>query len=237
VLDKGLPKSALADLLGIVEPYVDIWKLGWGTAYLDPDVKAKVAMLRQHEVQACTGGTLLELAWVQGRQAEFFAWAQECGFPCVEVSNGTVAMSREEQSELVRAAAEWFTVLAEVGSKDPAAPVSPDVWVADAASDLAAGARWVITEGREGGSVGLYRPDGTVREELVARLVDDVGAERLVFEAPRREQQAWLIRALGCEVSLGNIGTTDVLGVETLRLGLRSDTVRLPTRSGKDAAS
>ncbi len=230
VLDKGLPLDDVRSLLGVCAPYVDIWKLGWGTSYLDPAVEAKVALLRDADVHACTGGTLLELAWVQGRHADCLAWAADCGFPCVEVSNGTAVIPAENKRELIEAAADQFTVLAEVGSKDPQAPVAPDRWATEALGDLAAGATWVVAEGREAGSVGLYEADGRVRAEVVAALIDAVGVERVIFEAPRKDQQVWLLRSLGLEVSLGNIAPAEVLGVETLRLGLRSDTLAAPVR-------
>lgn len=225
VLDKGLPLDEVRALLGVYAPYVDIWKFGWGTAYLDPAVVSKIALLRDANVLACTGGTLLELSWAQRRHAECLAWAADSGFPCVEVSNGVVAMSQQEKLALVEAAAGRFTVLTEVGSKDPNAVVSPQHWADQATRDLSAGATWVVGEGREAGSVGLYEHDGTVRAELVSALTATVGVGRLIFEAPRREQQAWLIREFGLDVCLGNIAPGEVLGVETLRLGLRADTL------------
>lgn len=225
VLDKGLPLDQVRGLLRVYTPYVDIWKFGWGTAYLDPAVVEKIALLRDADVLACTGGTLLELSWVQGRHADCLAWAADSGFACVEVSNGVVAMPQEEKAALVEAAARRFTVLTEVGSKDPDAVVSSQHWVEQATRDLAAGATWVVGEGREAGSVGLYEPDGRVRAELVAALTAAVGVESLIFEAPLRSQQAWLIREFGPDVSLGNIAPGEVLGVETLRLGIRADTM------------
>jgi phosphosulfolactate synthase len=238
VLDKGLPLDEMGALLRQCAQYVDIWKFGWGIAYVDDAVAEKVALLRECGVRACPGGTLLELAWSQGRVIDYLTWASDCGFPCVEVSNGTVGMPGAEKRALIESAAVRFTVLAEIGSKDPSAPVSADDWSKQALADLSAGARWVVTEGREGGSVGLYEPDGRVRGELVSALTTAIGADRLIFEAPRREQQVWLLRHLGHEVSLGNIAPSEVLGVETLRLGLRADTIAggpdraAPSRAG-----
>ena len=230
VLDKGLPLDQVRGLLGVYEPYVDIWKFGWGTAYLDPATVEKVALLRGADVLACTGGTLLEIAWAQGRHADCLAWAADCGFACVEISNGVVAMPQEEELALVAAAAGRFTVLTEVGSKDPNAVVSPRQWAEQASRDLSAGATWVVGEGREAGSVGLYEADGRMRSDLVSALTAAVGVDRLIFEAPRRDQQAWLIREFGPDVSLGNIAPAEVLGVETLRLGIRADTFAPTTR-------
>ncbi|MGE5719410.1 MAG: phosphosulfolactate synthase, partial [Nocardioidaceae bacterium] len=178
-------------------------------------------------IGSCAGGTLLEISWAQGKEREFLGWARDVGFSYVEVSRGVAPMPREVKQELIRAAAAWFEVLAEVGSKDPGTEPAPDMWADEIASDLRAGARWVIAEGRESGTVGLYRADGSVREDVVAAAVRGGGTDRVLFEAPRKDQQAWLIRKLGPEVNLANIAPDDALALETLRRGLRADTFQM----------
>lgn len=227
VLDKGLPAADAARLLDVCGHSVDVWKFGWGTAYLDPGLSEKLAVLREHDVLGCTGGTLLEVAWHQGVVGQYLAWAEDLGFPCVEVSCGVAPIGAAEKHRLIEAAAERFVVLAEIGSKDPDAEVSPDAWAAAAATDRDAGATWVVTEGRESGTVGLFCANGDVRADVVAAVVDAVGIECAVFEAPRKDQQAWLIRRYGPDVNLGNIAPAEILGVEALRLGLRADTFDL----------
>jgi phosphosulfolactate synthase len=134
-------------------------------------------------------------------------------------------MTLADKHDLLRRAAESFVVLSEVGSKEPDNALTPEQWTDEIAGDLEAGARWVITEGRESGTVGLYRSDGTVREDIVAAAVrGGGGVDRLLFEAPRKDQQAWLIRAFGPDVNLANIAWEEALALETLRLGLRADT-------------
>jgi phosphosulfolactate synthase len=224
VLDKGLPVAEVAPLLGVCGAYVDVWKLGWGTAYLDPGLPEKLKVLDGHGVLACAGGTLLEVAWQQAAVEPYLDWAAEVGFPCVEVSCGVAPMSAEDKRGLVEAAADRFIVLAEIGAKDPTAEVSAAVWAADAAADLAAGATWVVTEGRESGTVGLFDPTGEVRSDVVDAVIESVGVGTTVFEAPRKEQQAWLIRRFGPDVNLANVAPSEALGLEALRLGLRADT-------------
>lgn len=224
VLDKGMPVDEVARVLAVAGPYIDVWKLGWGTAYLDPGLEAKLALLGENDVMACTGGTLLEVAWQQGVVEAYLDWACSLGFPGVEVSCGVAAMPAGEKQRLIATAAARFVVLAEVGTKDPAVVVAPDAWAAEVTADLAAGATWVVTEGRESGTVGLYDPDGGVRAGVVAAVVEAAGADRVIFEAPRKDQQAWLIRHHGPDVGLGNITPSEVLGMEALRLGLRADT-------------
>jgi phosphosulfolactate synthase len=231
VLDPGLPVADVASLLGVCSPYVDVWKLGWGTAYLDPGLPAKLRLLDGAGVLACTGGTLLEVAWQQGAVEACLDWATEVGFPCVEVSRGVAGIPDEEKQALVGRAAERFIVIAEVGSKDAGAAVDAAAWAAEAAADLAAGATWIVTEGRESGTVGLFAPDGTVRVDVVDAVANAVGVGTTVFEAPRKEQQAWLIRRFGADVNVANVRPEEALGLEALRLGLRADTFDASVRA------
>jgi phosphosulfolactate synthase len=228
VLDKGSPVRDVEALLSVAAGSIDLWKLGWGTAYLDPGLEEKLPLLTRHDIRACVGGTLLEASWLQERAAECLDWAEAAGFPCVEVSNGTVGMPLEEKHRLIREASERFVVLSEVGSKDPRVPVTAGDWAAEAAADLEAGAAWVLTEGRESGTVGLYTSEGRVREDVLEAVTRVATPTRLIFEAPKKSQQAWLIRRFGPEVNLGNVRLDEVLGVEALRLGLRADTIKAP---------
>src|SRR5579875_2046908 len=222
----GIPLGQMADLLRASAAFVDVWKLGWGIAYLDPDLEAKLELLAAHRVLASPGGTLLEIAWAQGRLAEFLGWAQAAGFPCVEVSAGTVPMAPADKRAVIAEASERFIVLAEAGAKDPSARQAPRDWAREVAGDLAAGATWVIAEGRASGTVGIYDAAGAVREDVVSAIAEAAGPGACVFEAPREAQQAWFVRRFGPDVNLANIGPSAALGLETLRLGLRADTWR-----------
>lgn len=238
VIDGGTPARWLEGLLECVAEFVDVWKFGWGTSYLDPTVGVKTALLARHGVAACPGGTLLEIAWLEGKAGRFLDWAAEVGFPCVEVSNGASGMPSVEKRRLIASASSRFTVLAEVGSKDPGSRRPARAWVEEAVADLESGASWVVVEARESGTVGLYESDGRVRRELVEELLSALGPKQVVFEAPRRDQQVWFIRRLGPQANLGNVAPTDVLGLETLRRGLRADTLHLlaaegPAQSGE----
>ena len=224
VLDRGLPLGYCADLLESGGAYIDVWKLGWGISYIDQNLAAKLELLARHRVLASPGGTLLEIAWAQNRAAAFLDWARACGFPCVEVSAGTVPMTPAQKQELIGAAARHFIVLSEVGPKDPAARMLPEQWAAAVSNDLDAGATWVLAEGRASGTVGLYHPTGAVREDIVAALTAEADPGLIVFEAPREGQQAWFVAAFGPDVNLANVAPADALGLETLRLSLRSDT-------------
>ena len=224
MIDAGLPLPDVRAILDSAAPYIDVWKFGWGSAYLDAGLDAKLRLLRRHDVAACPGGTLLELAALQGSATECLEWAAACGFRQIEVSDGLGLLGQHAKAALIGQAAASFTVVSEVGMKDPTSVFTPATWVELAAADLDAGATAILTEGRESGMVGLYAADGSVRGDVVDALLDRVGADRLIFEAPHRPQQAWLIRRIGPDVNLANVAPRDAAGLEALRLGLRADT-------------
>jgi phosphosulfolactate synthase len=223
VLDKGMTTPALEALLVQAGDSIDVVKIGWGIGYVDPTLKERVALCQSAGIVVSLGGTLLEVAVAQGRLAALLRWAEQLGLDALEVSNGLERLAREEKTALVRQLAGDFTVLAEVGAKAEGVPVVAAQWLAEMEDDLAAGARWVIAEGRESGTVGLYHANGAVREELVDVLASRLG-DQVIFEAPRKSQQAWFVNHLGLDVNLGNIAADEVLPLETLRLGLRADT-------------
>ncbi|HKP89811.1 MAG TPA: phosphosulfolactate synthase [Thermoleophilaceae bacterium] len=227
VIDTGLSSAEAEGLVASAGEYVDLVRLGWGSAYVTRDVERKIAAYRDAGVPAMLGGTLTELAWLQGRVDALRAWLQELAIEHVEVSSGTVRIPDDEKLELIRALAADFTVFAEVGEKDPAALLAPYRWVSLIKDALEAGARWVTCEGRATGDTGLYRPDGEPRTGLIDEILHEVDSRRLIFEAPQKHQQVWFVRRLGPEANLGNILPADVISLETLRLGLRADTLEL----------
>ena len=237
VLDKGLSLVQLQSLIETGGTSIDFIKLGWGTAYVSNGVKAKVAMCREAGINLCLGGTLFEIAVRQGRLLAYVRWLHRLGIKHIEVSNGAVDLPVQRKRALIRTLSAELRVIAEVGSKDSSRPVIAAEWVEEMAGDLEAGASLLIAEGRESGTVGLYHADGEVREELVEAITEALPAGRVLFEAPRKEQQAWLIRRIGSNVNLGNIPPAEVLALETLRLGLRADTLDLLPAVAADLSS
>jgi phosphosulfolactate synthase len=227
VLDKGLSVAQVDGLVEVAGEFVDVVKLGWGTAVATANLRAKLDRYRDHGLPVVLGGTLTELAIAQGRVEGLIAWLRELGIGHVEVSDGTIALSHDHKLDLIRRLAQEFTVFSEVGSKDAAVIMAPYRWVEQIEQELAAGAWKVIAEARESGTAGIYRPDGEPRMGLVDEIVHEVDQHAIVWEAPRKEQQVFFLKRFGSEVNLGNIPPEEVLGLETLRLGLRSDTADL----------
>lgn len=236
ILDKGLGPARARDLTATAGQWIDVVKLGWGTTRFQPEttVREKIEVLRQAEVEVCTGGTLIEIAHAQGRVGEMLEEARRLGFTMVEVSNGVSPMSAREKHDLIGKAREaGFRVWSEVGRKDPEEDdrLTFEDRLEAVEAELAAGAEKVILEARESGTLGIYSRTGEPAVELIQRLVDAVGGPRLIFEAPRKSQQVWMIRHLGAEVNLGNVAPEDAVSLATLRTGFRGDTfadVHLP---------
>lgn len=231
VLDAGLGPSEARDRIAVAGEWIDVVKLGWGTARLTPGdaLREKIQIYRSAGIKVCSGGTFLEIAFAQNRVREFLEAARELGLSMVEVSNGVHPMSEEDKLGLIaKARSAGFTVWSEVGKKDPDedARIGIDDRCFAIARELDAGADKVILEGRESGTVGIYDRAGAPAVEMIQRIVERVGAERLVFEAPRKEQQLWMVRALGPAVNLGNVAPEEALALATLRTGLRGDTFR-----------
>jgi len=225
VLDKGLSCAEVDGLMEVAGEAVDIVKLGWGTALVTGNLAAKLDRYRAHDVPVVLGGTLTELALRDNRLDGLIAWCKELGIAHVEVSDGTIALDAGRKREIVARLAREFTVFSEVGSKDDERIMAPYRWVEEIEAELAAGAWKVITEARESGTAGIFRPDGEVRMGLIDEIVHAIDPAQLIFEAPQRAQQVWFLKRFGREVNLGNIAPGDVLSLETLRLGLRSDTM------------
>ncbi len=225
VLDKGLSLDQVRQFIEVSGDYVDIVKLGWGTAVVTPNVKEKIALYQSFGIPVCFGGTFFEVCLRQGKFEEYLALVDECGMECVEISDGTIAMDEEDKLAILRRLSKRYKVLSEVGSKDEAVVITPTRWVDSIKRELEAGAWKVITEGRESGTVGIYRPTGDVKDGLLEEIRTAFDTSQILFEAPIKKQQAWFIKQFGANVNLGNIPPEEVISVETLRVGVRGDTL------------
>ncbi len=231
MLDKGMGPNMVEDFLEISGPYIDLAKLGWGTSAIHERelIKYKIDTYLSNDIIPYPGGTLFELAYIQGKFDEFLAEADELGFKAIEISDGTVDIEPEERARIIREVKEvGFMALAEVGKKDPKKDhyFTAHDRVKLVKLDLEAGADKVIIEAREGGKdLGIYNDKGNVKKEDLQVLVDNLDMKKLILEAPLKNQQAYLILKFGANVNLGNISPDEITALETMRRGLRGDTL------------
>ena len=232
VIDKGLTVHGVEALLDSCAELIDIVKLGWGTSYVTRNLREKLALYESAGVPVVLGGTFWEVCFVQQKLDDWRRWVHDLGLRHVEVSDGTISIPHQTKLEHIEALSHEFVVLSEVGSKDLQTVIAPFRWVELIEAELRAGAWKVITEARETGTAGIFRGDGEVRMGLIDEIVHAVDPDRLLFEAPQKAQQVWFIRKFGPNVNLGNIPPDEVIPLETLRLGLRADTLIDPTQLG-----
>jgi len=228
VIDGGIPLRMFADIISSTPELIDFFKFGWGTAVVTGGLQQKIDVLREHGIGFYLGGTLFEKYVMQERFDDYKRFCVELGCEHVEVSNGTVTMSNAEKASYIRKLTGDFTVVSEVGFKDPdrSEQLPPSKWIEYINEDLAAGATMVTLEARESGKSGICRPDGALRFGLIEDVLSaGVGQDRLLFEAPTTTLQTYFITRLGTDVNLGNVPASAVIGLETLRLGLRADTL------------
>jgi phosphosulfolactate synthase len=240
VIDNGMPTGVFEDAVHSSAELIDGVKFGWGTALVTAELDRKVRCLRELGIRFCFGGTLFEKFVLQDRFEAFLDLCRMVEADLVEVSNGTIALGPTDKARYIRRCATEFTVVSEVGYKDPArsARLRASDWVEQIGIDLAAGASWVITEARESGTSGICAPDGTLREGLIGDiLAAGVPAGRLIFEAPSKGLQTRFVTELGPDVNLGNVAPADVIGLETLRRGLRADTLFLGEGTSRASAA
>jgi len=224
VLDKGLGPRGWEDVLETAGDYISIVKLGWGTAYVTQNLQRKLEVLRDKTV--VIGGTFFEVVYVKDKLDEYKQWLSNLELTHVEISDGSVDIPRERKLELIADFARDFTVLSEVGSKDSSVEYTAAQWTQWLREELAAGAWKVITEAREGGTAGIFDSSGGMRTELIGDIAREVGPKSVIFEAPSKAAQTWFITQFGPSVNLGNIPPEEAIPLETLRLGLRGDTLK-----------
>jgi len=224
VMDKGLSIREIEDMLEVSAPHIDIVKLGWGTSFVTPNLKDKLAAYKNAGVPVYFGGTLFEAFVVRNQFEDYQRLLDTYQLEYAEVSDGSMEMPEEIKCDFIRTLAGQVRVLSEVGSKDETKIIAPYKWIALMKAELEAGAWKVIGEAREAGNVGLFRSSGEVRQGLVEEILTQVPSKDIIWEAPQKAQQVWFVKLLGANVNLGNIAPNEIIPLETIRLGLRGDT-------------
>lgn len=223
-MDKGMSIREVEDFLSISGEHVDIVKLGWATSFVTPDLKEKLKVYKDFGIPTYFGGTLFEAFVIRDQFEDYQRILDKYDMTFAEVSDGSIEMDHDIKCEYIRKLSNQVTVLSEVGSKDEEKIFPPYIWIKLMQAELDAGAWKVIGEAREGGNVGLFRNSGEVRSGLVEEILTKIPFEKIIWEAPQKEQQVWFIKLLGTNVNLGNIAPREVIPLETIRLGLRGDT-------------
>lgn len=227
VMDKGLSLEETKNFMSVAHPHVDLVKLGFGTAYVTPDLKQKLAIYQSYDVPVYFGGTLFEAFLIRNQFEDYINTCKEYGIRYMEVSDGSISIPHAEKCGYIEKLTRHGVVLSEVGSKDAAHIIPPYKWIELMRAEIEAGSTYVIAEAREAGNVGIYRGSGEVREGLVQEILTQIPEEKILWEAPQKAQQLYFLELIGCNVNLGNIAPSEIIALETMRIGLRGDTFNL----------
>jgi phosphosulfolactate synthase len=224
VMDKGLGIRQAEDLVESSGPFVDLVKLGFGSSFITPRLEDKLAVYRNAGLPVYLGGTLLEAFIIRNQFEDYLRLIDKYKLTHAEVSDGSITLPHDQKLEYIRRLSKMVTVVTEVGSKEEGIIIHPNKWIELINSELQAGAWKVIAEARESGTVGIYRPSGKAHVVLINKIISQVPADKIIWEAPNKGGQTYFIKLLGANVNLGNIAPNEVIAVESLRIGLRSDT-------------
>lgn len=223
VMDKGLSLAQARDFLDNNAAYTDIIKLGFGTSIVTPKLEEKIKLYQEAGMAVYFGGTLFEAFVIRDQFEDYIALLKKYGLKHAEVSDGSIEISQDQKVEYIKRLSDHVTVISEVGSKDAEKIIPPYEWIEMMQAELEAGVWKVIAEARESGTVGIFRGTGEVRSGLVAEIIRKIPLEKIIWEAPKKAQQVWFMELYGANVNLGNIAPSEVIPLETLRLGLRGD--------------
>jgi phosphosulfolactate synthase len=227
VMDKGLSFAEAENFISVGGPHTDMVKLGFGTSFVTPNLRQKIELYQKHGIPVYFGGTLFEAFIMRNMFDDFLALCKDYKIDLIEVSDGSIEIPHAEKCGYIEKVAKHAKVLSEVGSKDATHIIAPYKWIELMSAELSAGAAYVIAEAREAGNVGIYRGSGEVREGLVQEILTKIPAEKIIWEAPQKAQQLYFLELIGCNVNLGNIAPTEIIPLEAMRVGLRSDTFHL----------
>ena len=224
VMDRGMSTREAENFLLVAHPYVDIIKLGFGTSYVTPNLNEKIELYKQYDIPVYFGGTLFEAFVARNQFDDYCRVLDKYDLNLCEVSDGSIEIDHEEKCQYIEKLSKQVRVLSEVGSKDIEKIIAPYKWIRMMNAELEAGSWKLIAEARESGTVGIFRKSGEVRSGLVDEILTQVPKEKIIWEAPQKQQQVWFIKLLDANVNLGNIAPSEVIPLETIRLGLRGDT-------------
>jgi phosphosulfolactate synthase len=227
VMDKGLSLRDAESFISVGAPHTDIVKLGFGTSFVTPNLRAKIELYQAHNIPVYFGGTLFEAFVIRNQFDDYIAMCKDYKIDVIEVSDGSIEIPHSEKCGYIEKIAKFAKVFSEVGSKDAAHIIPPYKWIELMSAELSAGASYVIAEAREAGNVGIYRGSGEVREGLVQEILTKIPSEKILWEAPQKAQQLYFLELIGCNVNLGNIAPSEIIPLEAMRIGLRGDTFDL----------
>jgi phosphosulfolactate synthase (CoM biosynthesis protein A) len=220
----------LEDLFETMGAYIDSLKFAGGSFTLMPEqaVRDIIELSHKHDVLVSTGG-FIERVLAQGGDAvrQYVAECKEIGFDIIEISAGFVSIPTDDWLRLIGLVRKsGLKAKPEVGIQFGAGGATgaaelkaegtrdPNWAVAQAKRFLDAGAEIIMIE-----SEGITENVDPWRTDVPARLIDQLGLEKLMFEAADPDVFAWYIKNYGVDVNLF-VDHSQIVQLECLRAGI-----------------
>lgn len=224
VMDKGLSIAEADNLISVAGHLIDYIKLGFGTSMVSAGVAEKIKRYQQADIKVYVGGTLFEAFYIRKAIDNYKRLVDAFQLNTIEISDGCIKMNHDQKCQLISEFSKNYIVLSEVGSKDTEVVYDESVWIESMHTELQAGSTLVIAEARESGNVGVFNQNHSANDAMIHSLASHINTDKILWEAPIKNQQIGFIKLFGSNVNLGNISPNEIVALETLRLGLRGDT-------------
>ena len=226
----AIGRRYLEDLFETMGGYVDSLKFAGGSFTLMPEnaVREIIDLCHKHDVLVSTGG-FIERVLVQGGDAvrRYVAECKKLGFDIIEISAGFVSIPTDDWLRLIE-------LVRKTGLKaKPEVGIQFGAGGATAAAELRAeGARdpnWAVAQAKRfleaGAEIIMVESEGVTenidpwRTDVPAKFIDELGMEKLMFEAADPGVFAWYIKNYGADVNLF-VDHSQIVQLECLRAGI-----------------
>jgi phosphosulfolactate synthase (CoM biosynthesis protein A) len=220
----------LEDLFETMGAYIDSLKYAGGSFALIPRERVRELneLCHAHDVKVSTGG-FREYVLTQGANAvdRYLSECAELGFDVVEVSSGFVSLPAEDLVALTRRViSNGLEAKPEVGIQFGAGGASPvEALEAEGTRDVGQAIGLALQHLDAGAAIVMVESEGITeqvrewRTDVVARIVSELGLERVMFEAAEPEVFSWYVKQYGPDVNLF-VDHSQIVQLECLRAGI-----------------
>lgn len=223
-------KRYLNDIMETMGEHVDSLKFSGGSFSIMPKkaVTELIDIAHNHDALVSTGG-FMEYILTQGTEAveHYIETCKDYGFDIIELSAGFITLPTDDWLRLIEKVQDaGLRAKPEIGIQfgaggdtakgelESEGTLDTNYAVKQAKRFVDAGAYMIMIE-----SEGITENADPWRTNVPAQFINEIGLEKLMFEAADPEVFAWYIKNYGPEVNLF-VDNSQIVQLETLRRGI-----------------